>query len=363
MSKIKLFISYTTKDEKYALKTKESLENSLGDIISISLYEHSVDYRDDIKQFMDSIKEHDFVLSILSDQYLKSTGCIYEIGQIIHDKNFREKYLFITVPKTVKRNGFPQIYDDMGRLDYVKFWQDKFSEYRDARNKLLDDDTKDLHTEDINILRQIKTTYFPDFLNYLKYARSYGYNEMVNTNFEKIVRLIYPDDMKNFDHCDSLKELFECAIRDIQQITITDYNQIVLCSNLDNYSSVLLVVADMISAHKQHYRMVISNGLIAKSFHSNQIINVDNALGVDNYFRAVYETKSEIVVPIRYKDHVIGVINSESSEESHFSTKMELQLEQIASVFARRSISLGYEVGCQVDKLPYISIDIANFTK
>ena len=50
-----------------------------------------------LKEFMRSIKEHDFVLSIVSDNYLKSKACMYEIGEIVHTDEFKEKLLFVLV--------------------------------------------------------------------------------------------------------------------------------------------------------------------------------------------------------------------------------------------------------------------------
>lgn len=52
-------------------------------------------FKDSIKSFMDSIGRHDFVISIISDNYLKSVNCMYEISEVMRLREYKEKMLLV----------------------------------------------------------------------------------------------------------------------------------------------------------------------------------------------------------------------------------------------------------------------------
>lgn len=118
-----------------------------------------------------------------------------------------------------------------------------------------------------------------------------------------------------FIKCTNYTELFAKAIQEIWDVTGTDYNQIVLSSKISSHENGLVVYADNISEKKQRYRLVIMEGIIGRAFATGNIINVKDAEKEKNYFCAVENTKSELVVPIQFQGNVIGVINSESEKK------------------------------------------------
>lgn len=68
----------------------------------------------------------------------------------------------------------------------------------------------------------------------------------------------------------------------------------------------------------------------------------NNVKKLPTYFCAVYETESEICVPIKYKNHVYGVINSESEDKNYFSANLKRNLEGLADAFAYNLNRLGW---------------------
>lgn len=46
---------------------------------------------------MQTIKEQDYVLSLISDAYLKSKNCMYEICELMRDRNYMDRLLFIVL--------------------------------------------------------------------------------------------------------------------------------------------------------------------------------------------------------------------------------------------------------------------------
>ncbi len=159
---------------------------------------------------------------------------------------------------------------------------------------------------------------------------------------------------EKYAHCKSYKELLTSAITDITNITKTDYNQIILCVNSDSHALALLVCADKIAPGKQKYRIVANDGLIALCFHKGHYIRMTKVGENPKYYMAVGETKSELVVPIQIADNKLGVINSESTEEYHYTNKMLKELTAIAHSMCTRLVEMHFDGNAQ--EIPYVSL-------
>lgn len=136
-----------------------------------------------------------------------------------------------------------------------------------------------------------------------------------------------------FSNISSAKSLCKMAINEIEEITKTDYNQIIL-ELVTEYANELHVVAEAISPHKQQYSIVSYSGLIGSCYKTRKTIVENNVKELDNYFCAVLETNSEICVPIIYDNHIYGVINSESEDKNYFSIQSRKMLEGLARAIA-----------------------------
>lgn len=80
-------------------------------------------YKGNIKDFMQSIGKGKYVISVISDKYLKSENCMYEMLEI---KN-RGKLNECIFPVVMRDAG---IYDELQRIDYLKYWDDKLLEIK-----------------------------------------------------------------------------------------------------------------------------------------------------------------------------------------------------------------------------------------
>lgn len=65
--------------------------------LTITRYTRSVKYRDSFKKFMRRVKKHDFVIMLISDNFLKSQACMYEVSELLTDEEFEKKLLFIII--------------------------------------------------------------------------------------------------------------------------------------------------------------------------------------------------------------------------------------------------------------------------
>ena len=46
---------------------------------------------------MNSIEKHDYVITLISDRYLKSRNCMYEMLEVVKDSNFSKRLIFIVI--------------------------------------------------------------------------------------------------------------------------------------------------------------------------------------------------------------------------------------------------------------------------
>lgn len=96
---------------------------------------------DSLTQFMNTIKEQDFVIQLLSDKYLKSPNCLYEVVQLMDCDNWQSKTM------TVVLKDAEGIYEYDKKIEYVEYWCNKVKELEDRINKLPPAATKSLKDE------------------------------------------------------------------------------------------------------------------------------------------------------------------------------------------------------------------------
>lgn len=110
-----LFMSYCWAENEIAEKIYSDLIQ-IG--VSIIKDNHQLAYKDSIKNFMNSIRDSDFAILLISDNYLKSKNCIYEMLQLFKEKEYQKKVLPIIIEGT-------KIYSAIDRISYIKYWEQK----------------------------------------------------------------------------------------------------------------------------------------------------------------------------------------------------------------------------------------------
>ena len=127
---VTIFMSYCQKDADVA----DCLENSMASCIynkaKISRDIRDVEYHESFKRFMQSIEKHDYVITIISDNYLKSRNCMFEMLEVVKDSDFSKKLLFIVLQNedvkyyknTPAESIGADVYSAMGQAKYSKYW-------------------------------------------------------------------------------------------------------------------------------------------------------------------------------------------------------------------------------------------------
>jgi hypothetical protein len=111
-------LSYSWKDDALANNIYDYFKDNQG----IELHRDKIDIRfwGSIKSYMQSIGDMDYTILLISDAYLKSENCMYEVLEVMRDRKYKDK-IFPAVISTL-------IYSPIERTQYVKFWREKFDE-------------------------------------------------------------------------------------------------------------------------------------------------------------------------------------------------------------------------------------------
>lgn len=86
-------------------------------------------YRGSITKFMEQIGRGVCVIVVVSDKYLRSPNCMFELVEIAENKQFHERIFPIVLADA-------DIYDPVKRLDYVSFWEAKRAELAEKMKKV-----------------------------------------------------------------------------------------------------------------------------------------------------------------------------------------------------------------------------------
>lgn len=190
---INIFLSYCHQDSDLA----DILCNKLNsyNFISISRYSNDVPYKGSFNEFMNTLGTHDKVIMIVSDMYLKSQACMYEVGQLINSPNFKNKILFIICSDEDKKyyKSAPEqsisakIYDQHDRNQYILFWEDKCEILNDDLKKIKNECAK---IETLETLRNINNIISKDlglFMKYLADANGISFTLLKEHDFKEFL--------------------------------------------------------------------------------------------------------------------------------------------------------------------------------
>ncbi len=132
-----------------------------------------------LKKFMDTIRAHDYVIMLISDAYLKSINCMYEVIQFIQEKKYIEKTFPIIIDKQA------DIFNKVKHIDYISFWQNRYKRFRNKINKLENTGTAQSHVE-LDKIDRIQSN-IGEFLNKIADLKCFPLDELESTNYKAIL--------------------------------------------------------------------------------------------------------------------------------------------------------------------------------
>lgn len=197
MKKKKVFLSYCHDDTILANTVEDSLNKH--NEISVSRDINILQYRDDLDEYMKTIRSHDFIVSIVTSKYLKSLNCMYEITELMKDYNFDKRLLFIIVNKDDAQyyseenvyDGFEaDIYDFTKRLSYIAYWNEKGKE---MEKSLVDANLPFEMVAEFALEKRKLASIAPStssFMDLLKSKIGRSFNEFYRNDFKEITDVI-----------------------------------------------------------------------------------------------------------------------------------------------------------------------------
>lgn len=192
---ITLFISYTECDTPIVDIIEAEIMKKLQNKIKISRYTE-LQYKDSFKTFMNTIQDHDYVLTVVSDTYLKRQACMYEVGEIIKDHHYRDKLLFVVLSEKERKHYKkdapekigPDIYKGaVERLEYVKYWKREFNNLKSKIEEINDYEATSTATKDLQIIGQIYRKDMAEFLDYLADENGKNFETLYENNFDEVL--------------------------------------------------------------------------------------------------------------------------------------------------------------------------------
>lgn len=118
----RVFISYCWKDEDIVNKIDNYFKSRQ---IIFDRDKREIKSWESIKEFMKRIRASSYAILVVSDGYLKSINCMYEVLEVMKDEDYRNRILTVVLEDAA-------IYDLLKRTEYIKYWNEKY-------NKLLEE--------------------------------------------------------------------------------------------------------------------------------------------------------------------------------------------------------------------------------
>ena len=347
MEKPTVFVSY--KRDKSEIV--DNLEKIIGDRAEIKRDIKEIGAWESISSFMNSIRKQDFAILVISDNYLKSVACMYEVLQLLKDDDWLYKTIIMLADDI-------NIFGTKEQLTYIKYWNEEYNNIAELI-KFLPAESVSSQSEDLKKVSRIKDE-IGSFLHIIsdRNIPIEDVYEQINMRLEKHVASKVKED-KSAETVrlgrDAIALLITtCNGSGILQVSTSlesysisiDYTDFVICSSLDNriiakWKEALrkLEYYGLINAENNNLYRVTQNGYKAADDLEKQIGTEKIKCSNCNYYGAS-DTKNECPIcgcKIGEKEEIVldtikknpAVTRKQLAEELGCSEKTVLKLLKI----------------------------------
>lgn len=192
--KITIFLSYCQKDSEIADLIDDGLSSIIKEHAHISRDIRDVEYHQNFSSFMQSIEDHDFVIMIISDNYLKSRNCMFEMLETVKNSRFKEKLLFIVLKEEDKKyyTEVPidykgaDIYSTHGIIEYNIYWKEYEEELQNQINRIGDSTYAIQQIKEQKIVKKIRLE-ISDLLEFIRDNKGLSLSEHIDNNYRDMI--------------------------------------------------------------------------------------------------------------------------------------------------------------------------------
>jgi hypothetical protein len=180
VSQSELFVSYAWggESEQMVVKLDETLKKNQ---IQLIWDKRDLGFKGMITDFMNRIGKGKGIVVVVSDKYLRSPYCMYELLEIYRNREFAARIFPIVM-------GDASIFEPLPRLAYLKYWRDKKEEL-DSAIKDFGADAITVIGDDYKIYKRVFDN-FGEVVSILKDINSLSPDMHQSTDFEALVAAI-----------------------------------------------------------------------------------------------------------------------------------------------------------------------------
>lgn len=194
-SAINVFLSYCQKDSEIADLIDNGLRDKLDESIHISRDIRDVAYHESFKQFMQTIQDHDYVIILISDRYLKSRNCMFEVTETVKDSKYQSRLIFVVIQDNDKKYlsdpGVDSIAGDVysidGQTKYIVFWKEKEDALQQQIDQIGDPISAINQIKEMKVVKRIRLD-LPDFLEFIRDNNAYPLSRHLEEGFSSMCR-------------------------------------------------------------------------------------------------------------------------------------------------------------------------------
>jgi hypothetical protein len=183
----KIFISYSWHDKVIVNKIDNDFE-SMG----ISLIRDIKDLENytSIKKFMKKISGSDFVIIVISEAYMKSKNCMFEILELFKDEKCKKRIIPI-----ILEDAKSKIYSNDATSKYIKYWEKQYKDIFESWKSIPPEENVEI-SENLRIIKNIKCN-IGVFIKTLQDLKTPSLDELQNKKYEAILLKINHIKKKN----------------------------------------------------------------------------------------------------------------------------------------------------------------------
>lgn len=169
-----VFISYNWGSDNIA----GEIEAKLSPYAEVKRDKKTVHPWGNLKVFMGSIRDQDFAVLIISDAYLKSEACMYEVIELMKEKQWDERVMYVVTDDACK------IYDTAKQLEIIGCWENKENEL----NEQLKNHNPALVTAQAEELKKVHliSLNIGDFMAKVRYSNNPKMQDAIDAVVERV---------------------------------------------------------------------------------------------------------------------------------------------------------------------------------
>ena len=171
-----IFLSYAWANTNIA----DEIDNDFKSIgIQFKRDVRDLEYRKSIKEFMQQVGKSDFVLMIISDEYLRSENCMYEVTELLNTHELEKRILPIVI------DNAKAIFKPLNQQRYYEYWTEKKKEADKFKRKHANEVSIEYAKKCGNIQGNL-----PAFFQIVTDLNASSYHDLKGTNYRDLLRII-----------------------------------------------------------------------------------------------------------------------------------------------------------------------------